>query len=267
MKLTLYPFAAFLTVMLISPVSNAENELNGVPLKICVEESEFPPFNYFSRIDGRKSHNSDGYDIRLLYRLFPPPDWQLHIIALPWPRCMLEVEQGKIDAAMSASANPERRRKFLLSRSYYYLTPGVVFLKRRFPEGLQFNSLTELAQMGTVCGIRGFNYRHFGWDNAIPLSLSKDLPLIPELLQRGRCDFFLARLEIFAGTLKLMNRDPQAIGLVSQVIPDTHPEPFYMLVSRQSPHKMALLTNFNEGITKLEKSGELQQILQQFTGK
>ncbi|TWU61161.1 hypothetical protein AYI74_21370 [Shewanella algae] len=72
---------------------------------------------------------------------------------------------------------------------------------------MRFNSLAELAQLGTVCGIRGFNYRNFGWDNSQPLSLSKDLPLIPELLIRGRCDFFLARLEIFSGTLKLMDRD------------------------------------------------------------
>ncbi|MCE9791528.1 transporter substrate-binding domain-containing protein [Shewanella indica] len=265
MKFTLYPFAAFLTVMLISPVSNAKDELNGIPLKICVEESEFPPFNYFSRIDGRKSHNSDGYDIQLLYRLFTPPRWQLHIIALPWPRCMLEVELGKIDAAMSASANPERRRKFLLSRSYYHLTPGVVFLKQSFPKGLRFNSLTELTRIGTVCGIRGFNYHHFGWNNSLPLSLSKDLPLIPELLQRGRCDFFLARLEVFSGTLKLMKRNPQDFGLATQAVPHTRPEPFYMLVSRQSPHKMALLEEFNSGVTLLEKSGELQLLLQAFT--
>ncbi|TWO84426.1 hypothetical protein AYI75_09800 [Shewanella algae] len=266
MTFTLYPLAVFLTVMLISPISTAGDELNGIQLRICVEESEFPPFNYFSRVDGYKTHDSDGYDIQLLYRLFTPPRWQLQIITLPWPRCMLEVEQGKIDAAMSASANPERRRKFLLSRSYYYLTPGVVFLKRRFPQGLRFNSLAELAQLGTVCGIRGFNYRNFGWDNSQPLSLSKDLPLIPELLIRGRCDFFLARLEIFSGTLKLMDRDPQVIGLATQAIPNTRPEPFYMLVSRQSPHKMALLEEFNTGVTQLEKSGELQLLLQTFTG-
>ncbi|MBO2664194.1 hypothetical protein [Shewanella algae] len=98
------------------------------------------------------------------------------------------------------------------------------------------------------------------------MSLSKDLPLIPELLIRGRCDFFLARLEIFSGTLKLMDRDPQVIGLATQAIPNTRPEPFYMLVSRQSPHKMALLEEFNTGVTQLEKSGELQLLLQTFTG-
>ncbi|MBO2588435.1 hypothetical protein [Shewanella algae] len=65
--------------------------------------------------------------------------------------------------------------------------------------------------------------------------------------------------------MKLMDRDPQVIGLATQAIPNTRPEPFYMLVSRQSSHKMALLEEFNTGVTQLEKNGELQLLLQTFT--
>jgi hypothetical protein len=50
------------------------------PLKFCIEDTEFLPFNYFVRENGKPTSVSDGYDIELLSLAFASKNlsYQVH---------------------------------------------------------------------------------------------------------------------------------------------------------------------------------------------
>lgn len=228
---------------------------------ICVESTEFPPFNYFDRAQSVEPR-SIGYDVDILKLAFKDTPLQYKVIALPWNRCLKEVKQGAVDAAMSASLNSERQRDYLISAHYYYLTPSYYYLKSDFPQGVQVERLEQLKIYGNVCGIKNFNYENFGLDPNFHLLQIRELAQLPEMLSKKRCQFFLARKETLAGTLAINKLDEFASRLVGRSAPDTQPEPFYMLISKNSPHKETIKLLFDTKVDRLNKEGKLQNLLE-----
>ncbi|WP_028764428.1 substrate-binding periplasmic protein [Shewanella colwelliana] len=239
------------------PVAQATEQT----ITFCVEDTEFPPFNYFQRENGKKG-TSTGYDIDLLNRVFSVSDFKHQVIALPWRRCLKDVKEGTIDAAMSASLNPERSRDFLSSAAYYHLTPSYFFLKFSFPDGVRVHNLSDLRQYGTICGIKGFNYQNFGITKNETIYEIRDLAHLPEMLQRGRCQFFLARKETLSGTLAI-NSEYELSKLLRGIrVPGTQAEPFHMLISHQSKYKHQIKALFDSKVASLRADGELQRMLE-----
>ncbi len=231
-------------------------------LSFCVENTEFPPFNYFERIDGIKQKQSAGYDIDILALTFKPIDVPYQVIALPWRRCLKSVKLGLIDAAMSASLNPERRADYLTSDAYYFLTPSFFYLDQTFTEQEVSANIENLNKLGAVCGIQGFNYVNFGWSNSEELNEIKELSLLPSMLAKKRCSFFLARKETLAGILALNDMNALEDSLIGKPIPHALPEPFHMLVSRRSKHAQFILQHFNQQIASLRTQEQLQPLLE-----
>ncbi|MCE2594511.1 transporter substrate-binding domain-containing protein [Motilimonas cestriensis] len=229
-------------------------------LTFCVELSEYPPFNYLQKSDSA-TPNIVGYDIDILKLVFEPENIEYEVVALPWRRCLKEVENGLIDGAMSASLNGQRKHRYIPSKAYYALKPSYYYLETDFPNGLTINKASELAHYKPVCGISGFNYDNFGYHDIKEIFRIKDLYLLPKMLEQKRCRVFLARSEVFAATLQLRNLSHFDFALIEKVIPNLPPEPFHMLVSRLSPHKEVILSLFNKRITNLEASGQLEQLL------
>ncbi|WP_235363958.1 MULTISPECIES: substrate-binding periplasmic protein [Shewanella] len=228
---------------------------------ICVENTEFSPFNYFDRAQSVEPR-SIGYDIDILDLAFKETLLQHKVIALPWNRCLKEVKQGAVDAAMSASLNHERQRDYLISAPYYYLTPSYYYLKSDFPQGVQVKRLEQLKEYGNVCGIKNFNYDNFGLSPNFHLFQIRELSHLPDMLTKKRCQFFLARKETLAGTLAINKMDEFAARLVGRSTPDTQPEPFYMLISKNSPHKETIKQLFDTKVDRLNKEGKLQNLLE-----
>ncbi|WP_281213986.1 substrate-binding periplasmic protein [Shewanella insulae] len=228
---------------------------------ICVENTEFPPFNYFDR-DQSVEPRSIGYDIDILNLAFGQSVLSHRVIALPWNRCLKEVKQGTVDAAMSASLNGERRRDYLISAPYYYLTPSYYYLKTDFPKGVQVQHLGQLIDYGNVCGIKNFNYENFGLTPDFHLFQIRSLAHLPEMLTKKRCQFFLARKETLSGTLAINKMDSFYALLAGIAVPDAKPEPFYMLISKNSPHKEAIKQLFDAKVDSLNKEGKLQPLLE-----
>ncbi|AQS38273.1 amino acid ABC transporter substrate-binding protein, PAAT family [Shewanella psychrophila] len=239
----------------------AEQDYLQPKLRFCVESTEFPPFNYFKRVKGLKTEPS-GYDVDLLRLVFEPAGIEYQVIALPWRRCLKEVYDGIVDGAMSASLNPQRKRDYLPSAPYYHLNPSYFYLKFNYPDGLKISSMSELEERGKVCGIVGFNYLNFGWSNLDKLYEINDISQLPIMLQKNRCQFFLARKETLAGTLainKMHNLDKLLNG---QVVPDSQPEPFHMLVSKKSAYGNLINPLFNKKVLELRKNGDLDRLLE-----
>ncbi|QYJ82281.1 substrate-binding periplasmic protein [Shewanella aegiceratis] len=241
-----------------------QSKLEAKTINICVDETEYPPLNYFIRLDGHKTSVNAGFDIELL-RLVLPTSWQINLVAAPWPRCLLEVEQGRLDAAMAASANDERRATFLLSRPYFHLSPSVAFLQERF-RGLEVAGLPRrLDTLGRVCGIRGFNYAYYGQPADLDIARSNEILQFSDLLLKRRCEFFLINREVYSAILRLEGQESLADRLAILPMAGGIKVPFYMLVSRRSPHAQALLSEFNRGVDNLEQSGDLARLWTRFT--
>jgi polar amino acid transport system substrate-binding protein len=249
--------------MLLLPWSQPQfAQADEVRLKFCVEETEFPPFNYFLRNqDGSLSRTSAGYDIDVLNLSFTANGMTVDIFAQPWSRCLRDVREGRIDGAMSASLNDERRRDYIPSRGYYTLTPSYFYLQDMVSLQHEITNAGELATEGTICGIRGFNYVNFGWLNNSSLHEINSLNLLPEMLRRGRCKFFLAREETLTGTLALYPDIDFKGQLVGQAFPFANRESFHMLVSKKSPHAELILKQFDQSVAVFEENGKLEELL------
>lgn len=165
----LYPLIAISCVILLSPAAHGTDELSPFRLRFCVEDTEYPSFNYYIRQDGIKTSTLSGYDIDLLKRTFNPVGIDYEILTLPWLRCLKDVKNSCIDAAMSASLNRQRATDYIPSIAYYYLTPSYFYLKAELDTQFHINDINQLANFGTVCGSKGFNYAHFGWRKDIPI--------------------------------------------------------------------------------------------------
>ncbi|MBT1444194.1 ABC transporter substrate-binding protein [Shewanella sp. JM162201] len=230
-------------------------------LTFCVEATEFPPYNYFVRKEGARTGELAGYDIDLLEQVFGKTGVGHKVIALPWRRCLKEVQEGLIDGAMSASLNDERRRLYLPSDAYYYLTPSYFYLTADVPKPPDIKSVYDLAQHGPVCGIKGFNYVNFGWLDADKLNKINELSLLPSMLKLKRCRFFLERMETLTGTLLLNQSNALVRELSAQPVPGIAPEPFHMLISPKSPHAALIRERFNQKVETMRANGELDALL------
>ena len=260
--MTLSPYYLVLALLLplFAAPSMAEQSYLQPKLKFCVEDTEFPPFNYFKRIDGEKGESS-GYDVDLLKLVFEPSGIEYEVLALPWRRCLKEVREGMLDGVMSASLNPQREKDYFHSDAYYYLNPSYFYLRSDFPDGLEIQALSELETHGNICGIKGFNYINFGWVNLTRLYEINEIAHLPTMLQKKRCRFFLARKETLAGTLALnhLYRFERLLG--RSTVPNLKPEPFHMLISRKSSSAELINKLFNDKVKQLTLSGELEKLL------
>lgn len=231
-------------------------------LRFCVEDTEYPPFNYFVRLNGMKTTELGGYDIDLLARTFKPIGINYEVVALPWRRCLKDVLDGNIDGAMSASLDPQRMRDYIPSDAYYYLTPSYFYLKADFGPQFHVDDINQLAKFGTVCGINGFNYANFGWRKDTPISEISSLRILPQMLIKHRCHFFLARRQIIAGTLALNHDGPMPSSLTSNPSPTNLHEPFYMLISKRSPESALIKKEFNYRVKQLRDTKQLEVLYQ-----
>ncbi len=258
----LYPLIVLVCVILHSPVAHGADEHSPFKLRFCVEETEYPPFNYFIRQDGIKTSTLSGYDIDLLEQTFKPIGIDYEVLALPWLRCLKDVHNGSIDAAMSASLNRQRATDYTPSVAYYYLTPSYFYLKAELEPQFHIKDINQLADFGTVCGIKGFNYDNFGWHHDTPISEINSLHHLPEMLLKHRCKFFIARKEILAGTLALAQAGELPKTLTSQPSPNTQQEPFYMLISKRSAHKDLIAREFNRQVKAMRDNHQLEALYQ-----
>lgn len=231
-----------------------------ISLKFCIEDTEFPPFNYFERNNGQITGISDGYDIAILSLAFTADNLRYEVNALPWARCLQSVRNGSHDAAMSASLNAQRRKDFLHSTAYYSLTPSYFYLNNSFDSPPKILQLEDLRHHGQVCGIEGFNYARFGWMSDT-LIKTRHIRNLPRMLKKKRCLFFLDRKETLYSTLALNRLTEFAQQLVSAPTPNQEKEPFHMLISRRSPHSQLIIEKFNTTVMEMAHRGALEELL------
>ncbi|MBB5203525.1 polar amino acid transport system substrate-binding protein [Inhella inkyongensis] len=228
-------------------------------LKVCDDGAEWPPYTYYQRdAEGRPTRAVVGYSVEVLNRILEPLGYAAQVDLLPWARCQLEVERGVMYVmALNASPSPEREQRFLLSRAYYSTTHAFFYSKRQRPQGLKVERLADLANY-RVCGIHGYNYSAYGIPPAQMDAGASEPQRVIVKLHAGRCDLWLEKYEIVAGT-RVTGSDLLADpDLGWGRVPELPGGPFHMLISRQHPQ---WLDRINAGLARMAAAKELETLL------
>lgn len=227
-------------------------------IRACGDAAEFPPYQYFERENGRVTQRAAGFDIDLLRRIMADAGHEIQIDMLPWTRCIALAARGEFDLAMDGVKSPERERVFLFAAPHYTVTP--VFIYRKNGPKPAMGSAKALATE-RVCSQAGYNYAPFGVPDKMIRNRVRTLEDAAKILKLGRCTVMLQQVEVLRanvvlGGLDIMNDDTFAFEYplwISRI-------PFSFIVSRTLPHRDELLSLLDQGLLRLEKSGELSRM-------
>lgn len=251
-------FSSNHTVAQLSPLTNQS-------VIFCVESDDWAPYNYLERVNGIKTGKAAGYDIDIVKAILKKHKITPVFKILHLNRCLLEAKKGtNIHVVMSAAITPQRQSTYLLTKPYYEVTLTYFYLRKSYPQGLMINQPSDLLKEGKVCGRLGYTYYNFGlYSEDIDRSQINYQNLV-NMLIRGRCTTFLARLEAFAGSALVGENFLLNEKITYQVFPKIPNENMYMLISRNYPYANQLKELLDQGFADLKKSGESRVLLQQY---
>ncbi|MEN9658258.1 MAG: hypothetical protein RL571_1723 [Pseudomonadota bacterium] len=227
--------------------------LAGKTLRVCGGQSEWPPSAYYASTDKK---TITGYCVDVLHKIFENSDYQIQIQLLPWPRCLAEVQKGgEYQIAMAVSRTAEREAKFLFSRPYLFLTPGLVSLKAKQP--FQANSQTL-----TKCGVNGFNYQPYSMFSSAEIdTTANNYESVIRKLNIGRCDFLLEYVEVAQSLVRLEEYGfKKNIYKIEKII-GAKSIPAHFAFGINAQYSKEILSILNKKLDLLEKEGKLKNMI------
>ena len=132
-------------------------------------------------------------------------------------------------------------------------------MKERYPNEPAVNS-SEDANAFTICGIRGYNFAPYKFDQT-KIRLSKDNDGLFKKLLAGRCDLIIGYHEVFQGFQKMGQMNLEGLDWIE--IPDSTPLEFHVMVSKKWPGGERLRDSIDAGLSKLKADGSYQEIMQE----
>lgn len=264
-------FISLIAVCVFSSVGLVNAELRSLPegevITIGVEESvnEWPPFEYYERVQGRKTETLTGVTVELTSMLFAEWGVKVRVVKYPWKRLLKELENGKlVQLIFPTSLNEERKQKYLVSQQVYSVTPAYFFLKDEFPEGLNIENKDDLVSYKPICGKLGYNYTNFDLSNRQVLRESHDYNHLFKLLKHRRCKLVLARHEILSA-YALIGK-PYITGEIGYSLAQKEgKEPFHYLISKNYEYAEELLMAIDDGLKRMTEQGKLDSLMNQYT--
>lgn len=234
-------------------------------VQVCGDESEWPPYTFYARQDGKKTSVVAGYNIDLLNLLLAKSGRQANYVLLPWKRCLAEATSGAYDIVLDGVKAPERLKTFLFPPSHYATSTAYLYNRDR-----PLPALTSPAVLSTVkaCGQAGYIY-NLPSNTPIPLvdTTAKSFDAVIKMLEQGRCDLVFADLEIVRGYRLIGLYDAFRSGKLAAI-----PAPvwgrsytdFYLMVSPATPYHQELLQLLNTGLGHARASGDMQNLLARY---
>ncbi|ODN43545.1 substrate-binding periplasmic protein [Piscirickettsia litoralis] len=234
-------------------------------ISICEDGAEWPPFNYIKRDNGKKvMDSSEGYSVDVINKIFQKSQFKYSKIDfIPWKRCLKEMLKGRYDLVLNASWNKERAKNYLYSKAYYEMRPGYFYSLKRYPNGLSNVTSGPSLSKYKLCGLAGYSYNSFNIDLSQLDTGSKNFASVTKKVRAGRCDAFVARIELMAG-FKVIGQDLLKDDLGYKPIPGAKASKFYMIISKKSKNAETLKSVIDQGIDKLRADGELKKILDKY---
>ncbi|KAB8029196.1 substrate-binding periplasmic protein [Fluviispira multicolorata] len=233
-------------------------------VKICWEDGLKPP--YLMLKVGKKTENESvtGVAVEIVHQILKKNKIEYENIILPWKRCLIEVEKGKIDIVPNASINPERQAFAFFTDKPLYSTNMVLFYKKkRFKKKPIINGIDDLKKY-IVGGYLGFNYKYF--NNQIEMDIgSTSRELLFQKLKIGRFDFAIEQLEVvnYMASQKIISLNGLDY-IQNRVMPQQH---YYVMVSKNSENSTQLKSILDKGIEELLKNNSIQKLIKKYNAK
>jgi polar amino acid transport system substrate-binding protein len=223
---------------------------------VCADPDP-PPWTYWVRDSANaKTTSYIGFSVDTFTTAFKRIGHSVRFIGdLPWARCLLMVQEGKVDFAMDAYHSDERAKLYEFSHHYNTLTPQVFF---RTQKPITVTVIADLKKY-KGCGMLGASYAHYGLKaEELDLGVNTYEGMLAKL-KAGRCDYFVEELEVISGYKKLgrdLLGDP---GLHHNAVVDAS-APAKHLITAKGGEASKLLPKLNQNLTAMIRSGELAKI-------
>lgn len=239
---------------------------------ICDDEAGWPPFVYNPVIDGEKDKTIiKGATVELIKEIFKEIGQEYTFEVIPWKRCILEVEKyaekGNYEAFSNGGYSEERSKKYLTSLPLYYLSTGVFYSKKNFPNGIEINKIEDIKKY-RFCGVHGYSYRSWNLKDSDISFRAKSGEAVLKMLSKGRCDVFTnGNVPIYAKVLSTgKSIIPDNVGsfLADNILA---PSSFHIYISKGSPRGKELLEKINNAILKLRENGTYEKIYSKYYKK
>jgi len=250
---------------------NANNTTHTI--HICDDESEWPPFTYYQRINGQKDKDHlTGAMTEFLDAIFKKINKKYTLTLMPWKRCTYLVyyykkAPHKYEMFINGTYNKERAKKYLISKPVYYTYQAVFYSKKKFPEGIIKNGKWDINKY-QICDVNGYNidayYTKLGLKKNKKIDQgAKDFYSVLKKISAGRCDLVVASEANIYGAEKIGKyKIPKDIA--SQRIPNLKPTAFYIFISKDYPNAKELLKEINKAIDELKKDGTYKRIFTKY---
>ena len=205
-----------------------------------------------------------GFSISLFNRIAEQLQQRASFKELPWARCLEEVKAGRIDLAIDAYEDAERRKEFLYTLPYHTLTPQVFYrLTDASRLGFPFLTLAAMQKL-RVCGVHGYTYEHYGLEAAKMDMRAKNDQTMLAKLALGRCDYAVEELEYVIGGRRTEKNWPDESDLSSLRPAWAKAPQVHFLIGRAHPKAQELQYRVNEVISTNEKNGFLNALRKTF---
>ncbi len=255
---------------LLSPIqsTNANPAMEGSTITFCEDSDGFPPYLWAEKVNNSGLTQARGFNAEVIEKVLAKHNMHALFIFIPWKRCLQNVKNNNgAQVALDMIYTEERATEYILTRHLFTTNAYFFYSRKHYPNGISIESPADLIKTGVVCGRFGSNYTGYGVNNDDVLRTAHSFKKLLQLLEVGRCDIFLARYEVLLG-YKLLEEDLfSGIDLGCDLIPGIKPTKFHMGISRDYKFAEELNMLINAGISEMESSGELEQIMQKYLSK
>ncbi len=213
--------------------------VNSYSEKIVMCSAEFPGFT---------NKDGSGYYWDILREIFTNDGREFEAASIPFTRCLISLEQGKVDGVAAFFKTAKREQKFSYAKSrIHFSSYGLFYLKNSV-----FNGLSKME--GRVGKVRGY-----GFSSWLPADMNFELLKDPrqgiKMLDAGRIKYYAEDTADFEFTLKKI---PGArLFDYNRTIFLT--KDLFSAFSKTSRGKR-LANEFDQGLAKLAKSGVIKEI-------
>lgn len=239
-------------------------ELKGSIVHLCEDGSEWPPYTYYQRVNGKPTKVIEGFAVDVTDAIFKKAGIGYTIELLPWARCQKEIEQGtSFQMALNASYSDARAKTYHLSRAFYRTVNYYFYSRRNHPQGLTIDGVEDLKKY-RVCGLYGYSYAAYGLPEGAIDQGAREFNTLILKLHAGRCDLFVEKYEVMVGFTVIGQPYLADKDLGAKPIPGMAPGEFHIMISRRYEHAEQLLKIVNEGLTELEASKQMGNLLKKY---
>jgi polar amino acid transport system substrate-binding protein len=237
------------------------------PVRICDDSAEWPPYSFFPRASGKvEKPVLTGAMIELVDRIFALVKMPYQITAIPWQRCLYEVETFErsktFEMAIEGTLNEKRLEAFYITAPVYTTTGAYWYSKRKFPQGPVIHSPADL-QGYRLCGILGYNYTGYQIPTDMVKSRPKTYQAAFSMVSLGRCDLFLSNIPTVVGKTRLGELTiPNDVD--GKRVPGLPSGTFHIFIAKASPRAETLLAEINQAILTLGYRGITDEIFRKY---